>query len=149
MNIRLRLGVLLMAMAVSVCAQQGSGTIQGTVFDPQGAVVPTAAIEVRNIYTNQVFETESNELGSYTAPGLAVGEYEVSVRSAGFKTYIRGGVTLQVNQTALVDASLTVGQLTESVEVIADAAQVDAGSAALGEARRSPARRGKETCRTP
>lgn len=132
MNFRLRLGALLVAASVSLCAQQGAGTIQGTVFDPQGAVVPAAAVEVRNVDTNLAFETESNELGSYTAPGLAVGEYEVSVRSAGFKTYVRSGITLQVNQTALVDASLTVGQLTESVEVIADAAQVDAGGGSLG-----------------
>ncbi len=132
MNTLLRSGVLLVTALASLCAQQGSGTIQGTVFDPQGAVVPAATVEVRNIHTNLVFETESNELGSYTAPGLAVGEYEVAVRRAGFKAYIRRGVTLQVNQTALVDATLSVGQVTESIEVTADAALVDAGGAALG-----------------
>ncbi|MBI1354221.1 MAG: hypothetical protein GC160_07735 [Acidobacteria bacterium] len=123
---------LLLAASPSIFAQQGSGTIQGTVLDPQGAVVPSARVEVRNLDTNATFETLTNETGLYTAPGLSVGPYEVAAQSQGFKRALRSGVVLQVNQNALVDLTLEVGQLAEVVEVRADAALVDAGGATVG-----------------
>ena len=66
-------------------AQQGRGTISGTVTDSSGAAVPEASVTITNVRTNAVFTTHTNEEGFYTAPGLAVGEYVVSAERQGFK----------------------------------------------------------------
>jgi hypothetical protein len=128
-----RLVALALVCASLVFGQQSSGTISGTVTDPQGAVVPGSQITVRNTATNAVFSASSNESGFYTAPGLPVGEYEISAESEGFKKALRTGVTLQVNQNAQVNLTLEVGAVAEVVEVRADAALVDTSGATLGE----------------
>ena len=111
--------ILLLAAlcALPVFSQQGTGTISGTVTDAQNAVVTGAEITVRNVGTNFTFKTKANETGFYTAPGLAIGDYEVSGEMAGFKRSVRSGITLQVNQNAQVDMRLDVGQVAEAVGV--------------------------------
>lgn len=129
-------GLLAVAFLLAVClafGQQNTGTITGTVSDQQGAVIPGASVEVRNVSTNALFTAATNEGGLYTAPGLAVGEYEVSAESAGFKRAVRSGLTLQVNQIARVDLQLEIGQVTEIIEVTGEAPLVDTGDATLGE----------------
>ena len=124
------------ALLFAVCqafGQQNTGTVSGTVSDQQGAVIPGAAVEVRNVATNVLFTAATNENGLYTAPGLAVGEYEISAESAGFKRAVRSGLTLQVNQIARVDLQLEIGQVTETIEVTGEAPLVDTGDATLGE----------------
>ncbi len=124
--------VLLLAVCQAF-GQQNTGTISGTVSDQQGAVIPGAAVEVKNVSTNFLFTASTSENGLYTAPGLAVGEYEISAESAGFKRAVRSGVTLQVNQIARVDLQLEIGQVTEVIEVTGEAPLVDTGDATLGE----------------
>ena len=128
-----RLVALLTLATTGVFAQQGTGTISGSVLDPQGASIPGAEIQVRNVATNATFQTSTNESGFYTAPGLAVGSYEISAQSEGFKRALRSGVTLQVNQTAQVNLTLEIGQVAEVIEVRGEAALVDVSGATLGE----------------
>ena len=128
----MRLAALLVGMAALASAQQSTGTIAGTVSDQQGAVIPGAQVQVRNTATNAVFAATTNESGGYVAPGLAVGEYEISAESGGFKRSVRSGVTLQVNQNARIDFRLEIGQVTEVIEVSAEASLVDTGGATLG-----------------
>ena len=90
-------------LSTPMFAQQGRGTISGTVTDPSGAAVPGASITITSVGTNAVFSTQSNEEGFFTAPGLAVGEYVVSAERQGFKTAVRKGITLQVDQKAQVN----------------------------------------------
>lgn len=124
----------LVLFAASLClAQQSSGTISGIVTDQQGAVIPGARVEVLNTGTNALFTTSSNESGLYVAPGMVVGEYEISVESDGFRRSVRSGVSLQVGQNADVDVTLEIGQVTEIVEVIGQAPLVDTGGATIGE----------------
>jgi hypothetical protein len=113
-------------------AQQGRGTISGTVTDPQQALVQGVSIEIKNIRTNAVFRTTSNEQGFFTAPNLPVGEYEISGELQGFKRVVRSGVTLQVDQKAVVDIMLQVGAVAERVEVVGEAPLVDTSSATVG-----------------
>jgi hypothetical protein len=115
-----------------IFSQQGRGTISGTVTDPSGAAVPGAGITITSVGTNAVFSTQSNEEGFFTAPGLAVGEYVVSAERQGFKTAVRKGITLQVDQKAQVNVRMDIGEIAESVEVTAETSLVDAGSATLG-----------------
>jgi len=131
-NQGLRLAALALVCVSVNFAQQGSGTISGTVSDQQGAVIPGAQVEVRNVDTNATFSAVTNETGSYVAPGLAVGEYEISAESSGFKRSVRSGVTLQVQQNAQINIQLEIGQVAEVVEVTGAAPLVDTGGATLG-----------------
>src|SRR5262245_12759615 len=122
----------LLLMCFPGFAQQGRGTISGTVTDPSGAAVPGSSITITSVGTNAVFNTQTNEEGFFTAPGLAVGDYVVSAERQGFKTAVRKGITLQVDQKALVNMRMDIGEIAESVEVTAETPLVDSGSATLG-----------------
>jgi hypothetical protein len=98
-------------------AQSDRGTITGTVADPAGAVVASAAIEAKNAQTGAVFQAASSDTGNFTLPQLPVGTYEISVAVAGFKKYVRQNLTVGVAQTVRVDIALEVGSATESVTV--------------------------------
>lgn len=75
------LSILLILSVCQLAGQQNTGTITGTVGDQQGAVIPGAAVEVKNTSTNSVFTTATNENGLYTAPGQAIGIYEISAEA--------------------------------------------------------------------
>lgn len=126
---------LLLSVAVTTAAlvaQQGRGTILGSALDAQGAAVPNAQILIRNTGTNAVFRSTTNAAGFYSAPGLAVGDYQVSAEAPGFKRTVRSGIVLDVDQRAQVDLVLEVGQVAESIEVVGDAPLVETGSATVG-----------------
>jgi hypothetical protein len=127
-----QLVVLFVLLAASLAAQQGRGSIQGTVTDSSGAVIAGANIAIVNVETNTTFTTQSSSEGYYSAPTLAVGNYNVTVEKQGFKRAVRTGVNLQVDQRAQVDVTLDVGAVAESVEVQAQAPLVDSSSASIG-----------------
>ncbi|HWB97900.1 MAG TPA: carboxypeptidase-like regulatory domain-containing protein, partial [Bryobacteraceae bacterium] len=128
---KLVLAMLLVA-ALPVAAQQGRGTILGTVTDSSGAAVPGATVAITNTGTNIALRTTTNGEGYYTMPGVAVGEYAVSAECTGFKKSVRTGITLQVDQKAQVDLVLQVGATSDSIEVTAEVPPVDASSATVG-----------------
>jgi len=107
----------LLASAAVVLAQSDRGTITGTVADPAGAVVASAAIQAKNTETGAVFQAASSDTGNYTLPQLPVGTYEISVAVAGFKKYVRQNISVGVAQTLRVDIALEVGSAAESVTV--------------------------------
>ena len=113
-------------------AQQGRGTILGSVTDVSGAAVVGAAVRVQNAGTGATFETRTLESGFFTAPSLAVGQYIVTVEHAGFKKGIRAGIVLEVDRRARVDFRLEIGAVTETLEVAGEAPLVDASSATVG-----------------
>jgi len=131
-SLQFRLSAAMLVAALSLSAQVQSGTISGVVTDQQDAVISGAQVEIKNTGTNAVFRTQTNDSGNYTAPGLPIGDYEVSAQLQGFKRTVRSGIRLQVNQNAQVNIRLEVGQLAESVEVTGEAPLVDTGSATLG-----------------
>ncbi|MSV30309.1 MAG: carboxypeptidase regulatory-like domain-containing protein [Bryobacterales bacterium] len=96
---------------------QTLGTMAGEVRDSTGAVIPGANVTVRNTETNVARGVSTNEDGIYSVPALNPGMYEIRVEKNGFKSASRGNIELQVQQTARVDFSLDVGQVSETVEV--------------------------------
>ncbi|HUB80003.1 MAG TPA: carboxypeptidase-like regulatory domain-containing protein [Bryobacteraceae bacterium] len=113
-------------VATGVYAQDISGTIEGSVLDPTGAVVPQAKITITNTDRSQVVRTvNSNDSGVYSAPFLPIGHYSVKVEANGFKTDERSGIVLNVDDILKVNFNLTVGQATETIEVTAAPANVD------------------------
>lgn len=111
-------------------AQSGAGSIQGTVTDQTGAVLPNASIRVVNAATGVTANTASSEVGFYKIPGLFTGTYKVTITAPGMKSYVRN-IELLVNQSANIDAVMVPGAVTQQVEVSADTVQlttVDNGS---------------------
>jgi hypothetical protein len=106
-----------------VLAQSGAGSIEGTVTDPTGAVIPEAAIHVVNNATSVAADTKSNKVGFYQVLGLFAGQYTVTITGPGMKTY-KTGIDLLVDQRAVINASLTPGAVTQQIEVRADVVQL-------------------------
>ena len=123
---------LLLASGLPLVAQQGRGSISGTVTDALGAAVPGVDVKITNTGTNAVFSTATNESGYFTAPALQIGSYAVSAEKQGFKQIHQSGITLQVDQRVSLSLKLEVGAVAESIDVFADAALVDTGSATVG-----------------
>jgi len=98
-----------------------SGTISGTITDPNGAVIPGAAVTITNVATNQSFTTTSTNDGTYSTAVLIPGNYSVSINAPGFTHHLVTNVVVGSNGPAYVNASLEVGNVTETVTVTASA----------------------------
>src|SRR6187397_2052786 len=108
-------------MTTPAGAQSFLGTIRGTVVDPQGSVVPGAAVLIVDEGTNVPRAVETDAEGRYEATNLRPGIYRVEVVTTNFKKFERTGVVLRAAGTALVDGTLAVGGINETVSVTADA----------------------------
>src|SRR3984893_2787357 len=122
----------LLLNTVSVQAQTLYGTIQGQVQDQQGAAIGKAEVTVRNLETGAVRKVNANDAGTYQVTSIPPGSYELTASIAGFKTDVRSGITVTVGAEVNVNFQLTVGAISEKVEVTAEAAQVDTSSATMG-----------------
>lgn len=123
---------LLLAALSSPVSAQTFGTVTGEVKDATGATVAGAAITVRNTATNGIRNAVTNDEGVYTIPALVPGLYDIKAEKSGFKVAQRTGVELQVQQTARVDFALTVGQVSETVEVSSTAPLLSTEDATVG-----------------
>jgi outer membrane receptor protein involved in Fe transport len=117
----------------SAMAQLPTATILGVVKDSSGAVVPDTTVTSRNLETGQTRTATSAADGSYRFSALAVGAYEVRAEHPGFQTEVRSGLTLTVSAEAVVNFTLQVGAVTETVAVTAEAPLVNTTSGSLGE----------------
>jgi hypothetical protein len=124
---------VLFISTLPLLAQQGRGTVYGTVTDPSGATVAAAKVSIINTDTNNVTNTETNAAGFFTSPPLIVGNYQVTVEHPGFKKETRAGVSLQVDQHAEVDVALQVGAIGESIQVTGNAPLVNTENASVGQ----------------
>ena len=107
-----------------------TGSIQGTVTDPNGAVVPNAAVTITSKATGQTTKFTSSSSGTYASGALIPGEYEVRVEAKGFQTHVLT-VPVQVGNIASGSAKLTLGQSTEVVEVTGSAVAVNTEQATV------------------
>jgi hypothetical protein len=118
--------LLCMGVVTGVHGQTSTvGSISGTVRDEQGAVVPKVAVVITEERTGQSRTVTTNEDGFYYAPSVPVGRYAVSAAPPGFKKTVNSGVDLHVSENLVVNVTLTVGQMTETVNVTAEAGQVE------------------------
>ncbi len=113
-------------------AQITTTNLFGTVADKAGAVVPDAQVTATNTDTNISRFVKTNAQGEYRIEFLAVGNYAVAVEADRFRKFIQSGVTLQVGQTARVDAFLEVGSADQTIEVTGAAPIVAIGDPELG-----------------
>ena len=124
--------IVLFVFAAAAIGQMGTATILGVVKDSTGAVIPGASLTARNVETGQTRTAVSGGNGAYRFTALPVGSYEVQAEQAGFRVEARRGLTLTVGQEAVVDFTLEVGAVTETVEVSAEAPLVNTTSGELG-----------------
>src|SRR5271166_6664271 len=105
-------------------AQSPVGTIAGVVSDETGAVVPNANVAIKNKATGFERQITTGVDGSYSAPAVAAGTYEIRVEMKGFRTVVREA-QVEVGLTTTADIRLSIGQTTEVVNVEAATAQVE------------------------
>jgi len=114
-------------------SQAANGAVEGTVVDTSGGVLPGVTVTITNIETGAERSVITNENGLYRAQLLPLGTYRVVAELPGFKKYEQSNVKLAVGQTAVVNVTLSVGQVSESIIVsssdrpVLDSAKIDAG----------------------
>ena len=123
---------LLLAIPLRVAAQ-GYGSINGIVTDPTGAVVAGATVTATQAATGLVVKTTASATGTYVFPTLAPSGYSISAQSAGFEAFREKGVQVRADDSVTVNITLKPGQASETVEVTAQAAQVDLTTGTLSQ----------------
>jgi len=130
--LRRKPAILLLAFAAivfispAVRAQQVAvAQLDGYVTDPSGQAIVGAQVRATELSRSQVREGNTDSLGHYQFPGLPAGEYQLEIRSSGFKTYVQKGIILDAGNNRTQSVTLEVGAVTESVQVTANAAQVE------------------------
>ncbi len=104
---------------------QSTAQISGVVTDQSSAILPGVEVKVTQTDTGITRSAVTNETGSYTLPNLPIGPYRLEAALPGFRSYVRTGIVLQVGSNPVLNILLEVGQVSESVEVQADASLVE------------------------
>ena len=129
---RTLLCVALVVLPTTLLAQSYTGKIIGTLKDSSGAVIPRATVTITNQQTDRQEVTVSDLEGRYMSVPLPPGEYRVEASLQGFRGAAKRDVVVQVNTTAVIDFNLEVGDLTDQVEVRADATLLETDTATVG-----------------
>jgi len=108
---------LLAAVVPYAAAQEASGNITGKITDPSGAAVAGATVTVTDVARGTVWTTRSSDDGTYNIARLPAANYTLKVEATGFQTALRPSFELTLGQTAKVDIALTIGQVSQQVEV--------------------------------
>ncbi len=110
-----------------------TASISGTVKDPSGAAIVGATVTATNVETGIDHTQHSNVQGYYSFQELPLGHYNIVVQQTGFKTFRQTGLVLDVNAALVVDVTLQVGQVTESITITASALHVETATTQMGE----------------
>ena len=132
------IGLILLATILGICAGQmapaqlPTATIAGVVKDSSGAVIPGVAVSATNSETGLIRSAQTGNDGAYRFPALAVGIYNVRAEHPGFQAKVQQGLRIAVGDEALLNFTLDVGAVTETVSVTAEAPLVNTTSGTLG-----------------
>src|SRR6185295_4301706 len=107
--------------------------ISGTVLDPSGARLPGVEVTATQTNTGVSRSAISNETGSYVLPSLPTGPYRLTAALPGFRMFVQTGIVLEINASPAIDVKMEVGQVTETVEVQANAALVEIRNVGVGQ----------------
>lgn len=125
------LGLLFCVSCGLTVFAQSTATLQGTVTDPSGAVMPKAKVVVRNQATGLERVAETDSEGNYQVAALPVGMYRVEVQSQGFQTQIANDLNLEVGRTVVQNFQLAVGTVEQQVIVVSDTLVVDTATTSV------------------
>lgn len=124
--------VLILTTSLSLHGQSTYGTVDGSVTDPSGAAVADAKVTLTNTGTQEKRTQTTGGEGGYQFVNVIPGVYRIDIEKSGFKHFGHTNVVVQVQQETHVDASLTVGQVSEVVEVTAETPLLQAETSSLG-----------------
>src|SRR5262245_29262950 len=125
-------GLILMCACADLFAQ-ATAQITGTARDQSGAVLPGVEIKATQTETGISRDTVTNETGSFVLPNLPIGPYRLEAALPGFRTFVQTGIVLEVNASPTINLVLAVGQVSEQVEVQANAALVETSNVGVGQ----------------
>jgi hypothetical protein len=125
--------ITIVLLPASAWAQETRATINGTVRDAQGAVVPGVTVSVVNTDTNVATEAVTNESGVYTVQKLQPGPVRITAALAGFKTFVREGITLRTAEVVTIDVQLVVGGIEELVTVSGAASAIESNESTVAQ----------------
>jgi len=114
-------------------AQEFRGTVSGTITDITGSVIPGADINVRETSTGTINHTVSDASGQYVVPFLLPGVYTISAKAPGFESLQRTGITVESQSHPVVNLTLKIGSVDQSVTVTEEAPQLDNANASVGQ----------------
>ena len=116
-----------------LAAQETTGSVTGTVKDPTGAVIVGAAVTATNAQTGGEFRTVTDDAGNYLFPLLRSGTYRIVVESKGFQRVQQTGVIVNTSERARIDVTLSVGQVTDTVNVTAETPLLQSEKVTIGQ----------------
>jgi outer membrane receptor protein involved in Fe transport len=122
---------LLFLLTPAASAQTVTGTLQGTITDSTGALVPGAEVVIRNLETAQERNLRTGSEGKYVAPFLPLGRYTVTVSAPGFNKVSQESIEVTLNQTLVINFTLNPSSVTEAVVVTAEAAPINTTNAEI------------------
>ncbi|HEU0254100.1 MAG TPA: carboxypeptidase regulatory-like domain-containing protein, partial [Pyrinomonadaceae bacterium] len=122
----------LLACLCSTALAQTSGSISGEVRDEKQAVITGATVTVRNVSTNETRTAQTNADGRYHITSVPVGAYEITVESTGFAKHQQSGITLALNQSAVVDVTMKPGAVQEVVNIVENASMLNTSTSEVG-----------------
>jgi len=127
--------IAIFALSLSPIAygQSTYGSITGLVTDPSGAAVTDAKVTLTNVGTAETKTQTTGSDGFYSFVNLIPGQYRIDVEKQGFKHVTRQNVVVEVNQSARIDATLAIGQVSESVEVTSETPLLQPETSSLGQ----------------
>ena len=120
------------AFAASAAAQQATAEIRGRVVDQQEAALPGVTVVITNQDSGNFREAISGPDGTWFAPALTPGRYQIAAQLQGFKRFLRQDVVLAVGTQLALDVKLEVGTLEETVTVSSQAPLIDVTSKEIG-----------------
>ncbi|HSY63239.1 MAG TPA: TonB-dependent receptor [Terriglobales bacterium] len=128
--------ILLFILSVSLCPvidAQSTALLNGTVSDASGAAVPSAKVILRNAATSEEWNTQTNGAGLYVFPSLPPGNYQITVTQAGFQTLIVTDLRLDVATSVTKDLQLSVGSVSQQVQVTTEAPLIETSTTGVGQ----------------
>ena len=125
--------LVLTASIAAAQSQDARGNIVGRLVDPSGAAIPGAEVRARNAATGVTVLSKTNDSGNYVLAYLMPGLYEITAEAAGFRKFVRGNVQVRVNENVELNIELSVGQISESIEVTAETPLLQTAEASLGQ----------------
>src|SRR5438067_2449195 len=127
----LGVALLLCITSASLRAQTPSGEISGTVSDASGLPVPGVTVTLTNQATNVARVVQTNEVGLYVIAAIPPGTYDLKAELLGFRTVERKGIPVQVGSANRLAFTMDVGNLSETLEVVAHSPFIQTGTAAI------------------
>ena len=125
-------GLLISLLVCTITWAQSTAQINGIVKDQSGAILPGVEVSATQTATGAKRSAVTNESGAYVLPNLPIGPYMLEASLPGFRTYVQTGIVLQVNDSVAVNVTLALGQISEQVEVQANAALVETQTTGVG-----------------